>query len=47
MLQGALAVVSTSPRGTPLRPHCFLCSELWEIKVPGGWPWSVLGGALP
>lgn len=37
----------TSLQRTLLRPQCCLCSELWEIKVSGGWPWSVLGGALP
>ena len=36
LLQEALAVVHTSLQEIPLRS--FLCSELWELKVPGDWP---------
>ena len=38
---------TTSLQETPLRPQCFLGSELWELKVPGDWPQSVLGEVLP
>lgn len=32
---------------TPLGPQWSLGSELWEIKVPGGWSWSIAGVVLP